>query len=78
MLAQDPLQSVNPSWQDGWQVPFEQTLPPEQTVPHAPQLRLSDKVFVQCVPHRIWEPGHEQDPFRQSCSGEQEVPHVPQ
>src|SRR5437868_12458369 len=64
---QAPLHMVSGDEQLLAQLPTEQTCPPEQLVPHAPQLCGSRKVSTHVVPHMVWPAGQTQLPNEQTA-----------
>ena len=79
VLTQVPEQSVWPPPQVHWL--FTQVEPPEQMVPHEPQLALSLAVAAQAPPaHWVWPAPHivEQALLLQTCVPGQVTPQLPQ
>ena len=85
-LAQVPLQSVSPLWQERAHVPAAQTWPALQALPQAPQFlpsvcRLAQKAAPASWPsHRAWPVGQESRhlPLEQTCPALQALSQAPQ
>jgi hypothetical protein len=62
------------------QVPFEQTCPVSQFLPHAPQFAGSFEVVTQVEvdAHHVLPVPQVHVPFEQVCAAGQTLPHVPQ
>lgn len=77
MLTQVPLHRSNPAGH--LHEPFEQLVPPLQTMPQEPQLLSSEFVFTQ-EPPQLVEPEHiaTHPPALQDSPAAQTFPHVPQ
>ena len=75
---QTPLQSCLPAGHR--QLPPLQLVPPEQTLPHAPQLVPSDFTSTHALPHCVVLGGHvvTHEPEEQSCPFLQAKPQLPQ
>ena len=79
VLTHVPEQSVWPPLHAHWL--FTQVEPPEQIVPHAPQLALSLAVVAHAPPEqRVWPAPHivEQALLLQTCVPGQVTPQAPQ